>query len=108
MELTWKDVVLAGMGALLLLGFYFLFQSGTTENIKEESPQPVFEVTAQVIEVGEDGCCSYFRKYKAKSWEQATQTGFKLKDATDEEGNHFREILLLNIPVIIVEGTGEK
>lgn len=101
MELTWKDVVIAGIGALLLLEFYFLSQSGTTENIKEESPQPIFEVTAQVIEVAEDGCCSYSKKYRAKSWEQATQTGFKLKDVTDEDGNHFQEILLLNIPVLI-------
>lgn len=89
---------------LILAGSWAAFCISKIISTERNKEGVEYKVTAQIVEVSDDGCYSHDRKYVAKEVRfHNFDDSVTLIDATDEFGESFKEVHLNHIPAIIEE-----
>lgn len=99
-----KQMTAVSIIGLFLAGCFAAFAISKIFSAERNKECVEYKVTAQIVEVAEDGCYSHIRKYTAKEVRfHNFDDSVTLIEATDEFGKVFKEVHLNNIPVIIEE-----
>ena len=99
-----KQMAAVSIIGLILAGSWAAFAISKIISSERNKEGVEYKVTAQIVEVGDDGCYSHDRKYTAKKVKfHNFDDSVTLIEVTDEFGESFKEVHLNHIPVIIEE-----
>ena len=99
-----KQMTAVSIIGLILVGCFAAFAISKIVSSERNNNEIEYKVTAQIVEVADDGCYSPNRKYVAKDIKfHNFDDSVTLIEATDEFGKSFKEVHLNNVPVIIEE-----